>query len=106
VQSLFEVQVALDIIEDVVAIAVSSGESCDVVLGVGILVSSWIELICCESVVDSGVSSDVVDVAVLEVTADSRLEVVEVGCSVRRILVVVVDIMIKGTIGVCMANKH
>jgi hypothetical protein len=94
--------VALYTMEDVVAVAASSVEACEVVLGVGVFVSSWIEFVCRESVVDSGVSSDVV--VVLEVEVDSRLEVVDVGRSVRRMLVVmVVDIMIKRT---CMAIRN
>jgi hypothetical protein len=65
-----------------------SDESCAVVSGVGVAVSSWIELDCRCWVEDCDASSD--DIVLV---ANSRLEVVDVVRSNCRVFVVEVDIM-------------
>jgi hypothetical protein len=79
--------------EAVVVLVTSSSASCGVALGVGLPVSRTIELVWARNV-DSGASFDLVVVLVL--IADCRLDVVEVGRSVCRVLVWVEDIIIKG----------
>jgi hypothetical protein len=93
-QSLSVEHVALGGTEAVVVFVTLSSASCGVALGVGFSVSSWIELTCWARNVDSGASLDLVLVLIL--VADSRLEMVEVGRSVGRVLVWVEDIIIKG----------
>jgi hypothetical protein len=92
-QSLPEGQVALDVNEGVVVLATSTSKCSEVALGIGLSVSSSIELTSWARVVDFGVSWDIV-VAVGRVE-DSRLDVLDIGRCVRRGLAAVEDIIIK-----------